>query len=520
MSAHADKTQENKSQSGADVVSQKRDSESAFQFFDNRPEAIAQRKLKEIANDSSQVKQLGTVQEMADTGSKENNTGLPDNLKSGIENLSGYSMDGVKVHYNSDKPTQLQAHAYTQGTNIYVASGQEKHLPHEAWHVVQQKQGRVNPTMQMKGVEINDNQGLEREADVMGAKAEQSSGEKRGLNLREAQTANDNPFQLKKVLNIGSGTNPANFIGAGTVTRDNGGGADTVVNVDSGHMLLAELMFSQPPKFFHAIEENEELDIKYAALEKKLKTADKEQIRQTDDFKAFIIRALFEKYPGKQGFNTMLGQLDEIEDEISPEFKRRIAVLEQDHNFKQGFAEDLSRVAPTYRYQAFDEVHVISALGFDLMNDEANLKQLANVLKTGSKLIITAEKTGMPGKALKMQKKHGKQWPEPVTRNDDGVTPVIKENLAVLYYFDYSEEESSIGTYEDVFEAHYDDISTSHTTGGGFDGAIPFVRLVFIFRGNLYDLDLARSDYEQAQGFEGYEDMSFSEFLSEYRQDI
>jgi len=43
---------------------------------------------------------------------KENNTGLPDNLKSGIENLSGYSMDDVKVHYNSNNPVQLNAHAY------------------------------------------------------------------------------------------------------------------------------------------------------------------------------------------------------------------------------------------------------------------------------------------------------------------------------------------------------------------------------------------------------------------------
>ena len=99
-----------------------------------------------------------------------NQTGLPDRLKAGIENLSGYPMDDVRVHYNSDKPAQLQAHAYTQGTDIYVASGQEKHLPHEAWHVVQQKQGRVKPTMQMKeGVPVNDNEGLEHEADVMGA---------------------------------------------------------------------------------------------------------------------------------------------------------------------------------------------------------------------------------------------------------------------------------------------------------------------------------------------------------------
>lgn len=103
---------------------------------------------------------------------KENNTGLPDNLKSGVENLSGYAMDDVKVHYNSDKPAELQAHAYAQGSDIHVAPGQEKHLPHEAWHVAQQKQGRVQPTMQMKGrVNVNDDAGLETEADVMGAKA-------------------------------------------------------------------------------------------------------------------------------------------------------------------------------------------------------------------------------------------------------------------------------------------------------------------------------------------------------------
>src|SRR5690606_32616214 len=100
---------------------------------------------------------------------KENNTGLPDNLKSGVENLSGYSMDDVNVHYNSDQPAQLDAHAYAQGTDIHIAPGQEEHLPHEAWHVVQQKQGRVKPTMQMKGnVSVNDDEGLEKEADVMG----------------------------------------------------------------------------------------------------------------------------------------------------------------------------------------------------------------------------------------------------------------------------------------------------------------------------------------------------------------
>ncbi len=104
--------------------------------------------------------------------SQPNNTGLPIQLKSGVENLSGFSLNDVKVHYNSPKPAQLQAHAYAQGTDIHVASGQEKHLPHEAWHVVQQKQGRVQPTLQMKGgVNVNDNEGLETEADIMGERA-------------------------------------------------------------------------------------------------------------------------------------------------------------------------------------------------------------------------------------------------------------------------------------------------------------------------------------------------------------
>jgi hypothetical protein len=109
-----------------------------------------------------------------------NNTGLPDNLKSGIENLSGMSMDHVQVHRNSAEPAKVQAHAYAQGSDIHIASGQEKHLAHEAWHVVQQAQGRVKPTLQAKGVAINDDPGLESEADVMGAKALQSSAKQTG----------------------------------------------------------------------------------------------------------------------------------------------------------------------------------------------------------------------------------------------------------------------------------------------------------------------------------------------------
>jgi len=103
---------------------------------------------------------------------RENNTGMPDNLKAGVESLSGIDLSDVRVHYNSPKPSKIGALAYTQGTNIHVAPGQERHLSHEAWHVVQQAQGRVKPTMQMReGIAVNDDKELEREADIMGYKA-------------------------------------------------------------------------------------------------------------------------------------------------------------------------------------------------------------------------------------------------------------------------------------------------------------------------------------------------------------
>ncbi|MEM6684603.1 MAG: DUF4157 domain-containing protein, partial [Bacteroidota bacterium] len=129
-----------------------------FYLKDNRESAAIQRKQIERM-------QRPPVQR------KPNTTGLPDTLKSGIENLSGHSLDDVKVHYNSPKPAQLNAHAYAQGTDIHVASGQEKHIPHEAWHIVQQKQGRVQPTTTVNGAKINDNVSLEKEADIMSAKA-------------------------------------------------------------------------------------------------------------------------------------------------------------------------------------------------------------------------------------------------------------------------------------------------------------------------------------------------------------
>jgi hypothetical protein len=66
MNTHADKTQENKSQSVANEASHKQSCNgTTFQFVDNRREAVAQRKLQEMANNSPQVFQLRAFQDMA-----------------------------------------------------------------------------------------------------------------------------------------------------------------------------------------------------------------------------------------------------------------------------------------------------------------------------------------------------------------------------------------------------------------------------------------------------------------------
>jgi hypothetical protein len=100
-----------------------------------------------------------------------NRTGMPDHLKSGLENLSGLDISSLRVHYSSPKPAQLNALAYTQGQEIHVAPGQGKHLAHEGWHAVQQMQGRVKVTGKVGEMQLNDSMTLESEADMMGSKA-------------------------------------------------------------------------------------------------------------------------------------------------------------------------------------------------------------------------------------------------------------------------------------------------------------------------------------------------------------
>ncbi len=102
---------------------------------------------------------------------------LPQNLEERIERLSGFSMDDVRVHRNSPRPEGVGALAYAQGTEIHLAREQEKHLPREAWHVVQQKQRRVSATAKVSGHSVNDSETLEQEANHMGRQAAEGTAD-------------------------------------------------------------------------------------------------------------------------------------------------------------------------------------------------------------------------------------------------------------------------------------------------------------------------------------------------------
>lgn len=170
---------------------------------DQQEKEIAANRAKPLQDNRSETKAQLKRMEQKENGKKVIQTkspknGLPEKLKGGIEQLSGMSMDGVKVHYNSQQPAQVNAHAFAQGTDIHLAPGQEKHLAHEAWHVVQQKQGRVKPTIHVNNkVPVNDDKNLENEADIMGRKA--TTQNHRKLTQLITKTSSDTITQRKEI---------------------------------------------------------------------------------------------------------------------------------------------------------------------------------------------------------------------------------------------------------------------------------------------------------------------------------
>ncbi len=118
-------------------------------------------------------------------------------------------------------PAPAGAQAYAQGNDIHLGAGQEQHLPHEAWHVVQQAQGRVRPTMQMAGgVPVNDDAGLEREADVMGGRAVQMKADPDAVTNRKIRRKGGNWGKLAAAVKDGQTADLVEDTGAGGAVAD------------------------------------------------------------------------------------------------------------------------------------------------------------------------------------------------------------------------------------------------------------------------------------------------------------
>ena len=93
---------------------------------------------------------------------------LPQRLRGPLEAAAAVDLSAVRVHRNSPLPRRLGARAFSRGLEVHLGPGQERHLEHEAWHVVQQVTGRVRPTAHVHGQPMNDDARLEAEADAAG----------------------------------------------------------------------------------------------------------------------------------------------------------------------------------------------------------------------------------------------------------------------------------------------------------------------------------------------------------------
>ena len=127
----------------------------------------------------SQPTRAFSVPEQAEAPQKQNKTGMPDQVLQKMESAFNTDFSTVKIFPNSSKAPQLGALAFTQGHHVHFAPGKfnptstdgQKMLAHELTHVMQQRQGIVKPTSQIKGLPLNDDPALEKHADNLGTQA-------------------------------------------------------------------------------------------------------------------------------------------------------------------------------------------------------------------------------------------------------------------------------------------------------------------------------------------------------------
>lgn len=133
---------------------------------------------KQLQRKPDDLTPLLKVLPMPDLSPKDSGLPLPEKVQTKMEKSFGTRFSDVRIH-EGPQAKAVGALAYTQGNRIHFAPGQynpdspagQALLGHELTHVMQQRAGRVPVSTQNKGVPINADPALEREADEMGAKA-------------------------------------------------------------------------------------------------------------------------------------------------------------------------------------------------------------------------------------------------------------------------------------------------------------------------------------------------------------
>lgn len=156
---------------------------------------------------------------------------MPLPLQQSMEHAFQSDFSTVQIHADSERAAALGALAYTEGDSVHMAPGQyspgtqagRELIGHELAHVVQQREGRVSATGQAKGLEVNDDPGLESEADDLGRRA--ANGEvvhrSAGLGMRTALGA----VQMRRPVLQMARTHFGNFKAVSYGTIRNGGRA-------------------------------------------------------------------------------------------------------------------------------------------------------------------------------------------------------------------------------------------------------------------------------------------------------
>ncbi len=149
------------------------------------------------------------------------NEDLPEDFQTKMESSFGEDFSNVKINKDSKDANELDALAFTQGNNIHFKNGEfdssskngQELIAHELSHVVQQRHRDIGTTHKENNYDVNDNEGLEKEADINAKKA--VNGEMISNPFSTNQNTNSSPntnvsqkknlpIQLKRILPSGA----------------------------------------------------------------------------------------------------------------------------------------------------------------------------------------------------------------------------------------------------------------------------------------------------------------------------